>query len=154
MLLLEYAWKNGRSDEEESIILSRGRIPSLGYFDTTLGSGRAVCVCVGTRRCWRRVTPLLSYYGSSAFSCEAAGCHCSAFEVEEEEWKKRRKRRRKNRLRHHHHPSCAAMGLKKGWSQLGILFAAIASIQLPLPVYHRPLWPWPAGEGSEVGMLP
>lgn len=46
------------------------------------------------------------------------------------------------------------MGLKKGWSQLGILFAAIASIQLPLPVYHRPLWPWPAGEGSEVGMLP
>lgn len=46
MLLLEYAWKNGRSDEEESIILSRGGIPSLGYFDTTLGSGRAVCVCV------------------------------------------------------------------------------------------------------------
>lgn len=44
MLLLEYAWKNGRSDEEESIILSRGGFPSLGYFDTTLGSGRAVCV--------------------------------------------------------------------------------------------------------------
>lgn len=49
MLLLEYAWKNGRSDEEESIILSRGGFPSLGYLDTTettLGSGRAVCVCV------------------------------------------------------------------------------------------------------------
>lgn len=117
MLLLEYAWKNGRSDEEESIILSRGGIPSLGYFDTTLGSGRpvCVCVCVGTRRYWRRVTPLLSYYGSSAFSCEAAGCHCSAFEVEEEEWKKRR---RKNRLRHHHHPSCAAMGLKRAGHSL------------------------------------
>lgn len=111
-------------------------------------------MCVGTRRYWRRVTPLLSYYGSSAFSCEAAGCHCSAFEVEEEEWKKEEEEEEKNRLRHHHHPSCAAMGLKKGRSQLGILFAAIASIQLPLPVYHRPLWPWPAGEGSEVGMLP
>lgn len=75
MLLLEYAWKNGRSDEEESIILSRGGIPSLGYFDTTLGSGLCVCVCVGTRRYWRRVTPLLlfygkrteAHYGSSAF---------------------------------------------------------------------------------------
>lgn len=66
MLLLEYAWKNGRSDEEESIILSRGGFPSLGYFDTTLGSGRAVCVCVGIRTYWRRVTPLLSYYGGTA----------------------------------------------------------------------------------------